>query len=113
MESRIQVTAILEELVRVEPLVEKALKKEIEIAVANALEEANKKSDEEDGTEEADAREDGDEEESTLDSVSQADEEAKTEETGQLLDLFYVSQVSSCGHLHMAQSKAGLISLAS
>lgn len=86
-------TAILEELVRVEPLVEKALKKEIEIAIASAMDEANTKSDETGDKTEVDGGDDGDEEESTLDSASQAGEEVKAEEAGQLMDLFYVSQV--------------------
>lgn len=85
--SKVQVTAILEELARVEPLVEKALKKEIDGAVAKAVEESKARQD----ASEADEGE----ESSTVDSSSEQKHES--DEAGQLLDLLYVSQVFGVG----------------
>ncbi|GMH38785.1 hypothetical protein BSKO_06669 [Bryopsis sp. KO-2023] len=90
--SKIQVTAILEELSRVEPLVEKALKKEIDGAVEKALADAKA---ENEPSEVDDEEEEEEEEASTIDSSSEP--KADNDDAGQILDLLYVSQVFGVG----------------
>lgn len=91
--------AILEELTRIGPLVERALKKEIDEVVAKAIDETKAKESEVEmveGDSKEGEEEDGDGEsssESSSESEKADASEVAGEEVGQLVDMLYVSQV--------------------